>query len=561
MARKGTKRVSDVVNYERDIKPYKLTTIVSGVGSGKNYWSENVLMEDKRVLLITSRKAKVEERVEQAKLDKCLRISHLEERALADNIATDKISQSCICSNSQIEWYMKYVFNKDNEKSYLWRFFDVIILDEAHSLATDATYSDAPFYVLDFLKATYQLTDLPIVLMTATPRPIFKLITVKDNSRTNYLDLRETCVNLTPNKIAVSTCDGCIDDIIKHYHDNKFGNFKIIYFVNHVKTMYDVIIPRLTESGIPEDIIAVSYSTKYDNADNNKTTEDTDTTDDRDNNFSKIILSNKAAAEEYLKTNEDLPENIKIFITTTKNKEGININNNKYNWVMYTESHWNDEIMQMYGRVRSGVNWLYIVFDAKQHVTSHPKYELDYYMSKTTVISVNKAFDAWCNAKEFSLENRYKDSELRKKINEISNKFPYLRYSTYADKFEFYKGRKQGKEKCIHALNEFETLIDDLMSYKHSDIDYFWGMPFYYYEHEFAPLDLLFKNHLENKGIAEGSVITRDERDELLTLANKLLNKSYTSHNSAFKNFGYITEQCSKHANSPKYDMFTVKII
>ena len=547
-------RVAYNVDYERDVKPYKLTWLISGVGSGKNYWSENDLMEDKRVLLITSRKAKVEERVEQVKLDKCLRISHLEERELADSITANKISQSCICSNSQIEWYMKNVFVKDYEQSHLWRFFDVIILDEAHSLATDATYSDAPFYVLDFLKATYQMTDLPIVLMTATPKPVTGLIPVADKSKVNYLDLRKKCRNIKPKHIALSTCDGCIESIITNYNKDEFGNHKIIYFVNHVKTMYDVLIPRLIEAGIPEEIIAVSYSVKYDTNDNT-------VTDDRDSNFSETILRNKMITEEYLKTHEDLPDNIKIFITTSKNKEGINIDNDKYKWVMYAESHWDDELMQMYGRVRTGVDWLYIAFDATQHVTSYPEYELDYYMSKATVKSVNKAFDAWCNVKEFPLENRYMNSDTRKKITEVLNKFQYLNYSTYEDKFVFYTGRKFGKENCILSLREFEILIDDIMNYGHSEIDYFWGMPFYYYEHEFMPVNMLFEKYLEEKGIAEGSVITKEKRDDLLVVANKLLKKKYTSHNSAFKNLGYKAEQCSKHKDAPEYGMFLVKRI
>lgn len=550
---KYKKTVANNVDYRKDIEPYKLVYVYSGVGSGKNYWSENVLMKDKRVLLITSRKAKVEERVEQMKLDKCLRISHLEEKALADSIENNKISQSCICSNSQIEWYMKNVFVKENEQSYLWRFFDVIVLDEAHSLATDATYSDAPFYVLDFLKATYQMTTLPIVLMTATPKPIFKLIPLKDTSKVNCLDLREVCKNLMPKHIAISTCDGCIDDIIAHYNHNKFGDYKIVYFVNHVKTMYDTIIPRLIEAGIPEDIIAVSYSLKYDTIDNNTTI------DDRDSNFSETILRNKVYTETHLKTNEDLPENIKIFITTSKNKEGINIDNENYRWVMYAESHWDDELMQMYGRIRSGVDWLYIAVDAKQHVTSYPKYELSYYMSKANVVSVNKAFDAWCNAKDYSLENRYMNDELRKSINEILSSFPYLKYSTYEDKFVFYKGRKQGKETCVNAFKEFEILIDDIMKYNHSEIDYFWGMPFYYNEYEFTPLDMLFEMYLKEKGLAEGSVMTKEERNEALDFLNKKIKSNYKQHNSAFKLVGYTTKQCSNHKESPDYNMFVLK--
>ena len=552
---KYKKTVSNNVNYEEDIEPYKLVLLISGVGSGKNHWSENVLMKDKRVLLITSRKAKVEERVEQAGLSKCLRISHLEENALLESLTTNKINQSCICSNSQIEWYMKNVFFTEDEKTHLWKFFDVIVMDEAHSLATDATYSDAPFYVIEFLKATYQMTELPIVLMTATPKPIFRLITVKDIDKVNYIDLRNVCKNIKPKRIAVSNRDGCINDIITHYNHNKFDDYKIIYFVNRVKTMYDLIIPALTEAGVPEDIISISYSDVYDTELNNKKD------DDRDTHFSKTILENKLLTETYLKTKESLPENIKIFITTTKNKEGINIDDASSKWVMYTESHWDDEIMQMYGRVRSGVEWLYVVSDAVQHLSSHPKYDVDYYLSKSSIKAVNNAFNSWCNAKEHISTDRYKNKDIRKVIEKIHNNYPYLRYSTYEDKFIFYLGRKKGKETNAKALNEFNVLLKDIFDCQQSEIDYFWGMPFYYCKEEFLPKNLLFEKFIEQQGIAEGSVIGNDERDSLLKYANELLKTKYKSHNSAFKNLGYETERCSRHSESPEYNLYYIRKI
>ena len=67
-------RLSDVINYEEHISPYRIIEVVSGVGSGKNYWVENVLMEKYHVLLITSRKAKVEETMHRTGLGKCLNL-------------------------------------------------------------------------------------------------------------------------------------------------------------------------------------------------------------------------------------------------------------------------------------------------------------------------------------------------------------------------------------------------------------------------------------------------------------------------------------------------------
>ena len=58
MARLGTLRVSDVLDYERDIKGKRLIRLRAGVGAGKNYWARHLLEKhpDLQNLLITSRK-------------------------------------------------------------------------------------------------------------------------------------------------------------------------------------------------------------------------------------------------------------------------------------------------------------------------------------------------------------------------------------------------------------------------------------------------------------------------------------------------------------------------
>ena len=176
----GDKRLSEVIKYKEHIEPYRIIEIVSGVGSGKNYWVENVLMESNRVLLITSRKAKVEETKTRTGVNNCIDISKREKDALKYVFSADKKEGSCICSNWQIEYYMKKRYLSTDEKTHLWKFFDIIVIDEAHSLATDATYADAPFYVLDFIRGAYKQSNIPIVLMTATHAPIDGLLNVKN---------------------------------------------------------------------------------------------------------------------------------------------------------------------------------------------------------------------------------------------------------------------------------------------------------------------------------------------------------------------------------------------
>ena len=65
------RKVLDVIDVGADLAPYGFSAIYSGVGTGKNTFIEGLLTEDgtfkgglsscHRVLLVTSRKAKVEE--------------------------------------------------------------------------------------------------------------------------------------------------------------------------------------------------------------------------------------------------------------------------------------------------------------------------------------------------------------------------------------------------------------------------------------------------------------------------------------------------------------------
>ena len=69
------------------------------------------------------------------------------------------------------------------------------------------------------------------------------------------------------------------------------------------------MVKTLLELGLPEDTIGIAYSG------NDK------------RNFPKSLLDNKSILREKLTKDELLPPEIKLFQTTSQNKEGININN------------------------------------------------------------------------------------------------------------------------------------------------------------------------------------------------------------------------------------------
>ena len=54
-------------------------------------------------------------------------------------------------------------------------------------------------------------------------------------------------------------------------------------------------------------------------------------------------------------------------------KEGINLKNNEYTWGMVIESHYIEDIEQMWGRVRSGLSYCAIIHNSEQYQKCYTK--------------------------------------------------------------------------------------------------------------------------------------------------------------------------------------------
>ena len=550
----GGKRLSEVIEYEKHIKPYRIIEFVSGVGSGKNYWVENVLMEQMRVLLITSRKAKVEEAKSRTGINNCLNISQREKNALEYFLSENKKDGSCICSNWQIEYYMNHQYISGNEKTYLWQFFDIIVLDEAHSLATDATYTDAPFYVLDFIRGVYKQSNIPIILMTATHIPIDGLLNVKNKTNYHYWDFTKECRNLLPDKLWYQTTEQTLREIVRFYKLLPNNNSKWIYFATRTSTIANKIVPYLVKSGIPEEEIAVSFSK-----------------DEAKAKFSDIIQKNKEKVEEYLKTNEDIPKDIKIFITTSRNKEGINIDNPNYYWNIAIESHWTDEVAQMWGRVRHGLNQhgnenkpatnkVVIVYDAPQHSKFNFRNDFSAILSKECADGVNTAFNHWCKQKSLPLINRIHNNETKKKIKEIILQFPYLRYGFVNDKFYIYKGKILGQQSFARSVDNFKAYVSGWLGKPTTEQ---CVAPFLIKSFLIMPSKRIdtFEDYVGEKGFLNGKSLSRQEQKDMLDFISDVLmvrqksdvTKPYKSLAKAVTLFGYALKSCSHHKENKLY--------
>lgn len=549
-------RLSEVINYKEHIAPYRIIELVSGLGSGKNYWVENILMETARVLLITSRKAKVEETMSRTGVDKCLNLWAREQNAIEYLWNDDKRFGSCICNNWQIEHYMKHKYVSGDHNTYLWNFFDIIIVDEAHSLSTDATYCDAPFYLHEFIKSAYRQGISKIVLMTATYEPIKGLVKLKNPRDYAFWDFTKKCVNVKPSKLDYMTREMALYYITRQYNHNSHSKWHAIYFATRTKSIREEIVPYLIEQGIPEENIAVSFSST-----------------EAEEGFSDTLLQNKARIEDYLKTNEDIPDDIKVFVTTSRNKEGININNSEYVWDIIIESHWTDEIQQMWGRVRSPINYVMLVYDAPQHQVVSVDKDFDFGFDTNAVKLVNEIFDKWCEKHDIPQKNRYQNKKAAEKIEMLHEKrFPYIRYSTHDDKFHLYKGKALGLRSFEKSKNYYEYYIEEWKKdacgerFSNDNLDPIFPIKSFIV----IPRDNSerFEKYAQEKGYFNRP-ITREEKQELLDYVNNVLrmrqkkdkSKLYADLPRAIKELGFKVTECSKHKGSQLYGLFRLERI
>ncbi len=467
--------VSDVLNYKEHIEPYRLIKIFAGVGSGKNTFIESFIKGDKEpeipqktVLLITSRRAKVDETISKMdietkealkKWEKIHRVISYDNEKYENNNqykiipSIDKKTKyvveqkSVACTNAFIEYYFKNIYSPSDTSTHLWELFDMIVVDEAHSLVTDATYQSSPFYTFELINHYLTLCNSinpptnckHLILMTGTPKPIEKIDLVEISKELTVVhNLLDVCRNVAPKTIAFTDKNNIkfiIQSIIK-------TNNRLIYFSNHI------LMPnKIREYFLVGDSkFAVSFSDKKRRKELGK--------DDK-----KIMED----TEEYLKNTGYLPDDIQLFFTTSRNKEGINIENEDIQY-MIIETHNQTDIVQMAGRVRKGIKCVFIVTNSEGY--DDKEYEKLALFTKSKIADYNLNYVGVANEfyRQLCIDNDFDDlysnsksditlhkqkkkasNDLTGFINYIHLTFPYVKYSYIYNAFMFYKLKEIGK--------------------------------------------------------------------------------------------------------------------
>lgn len=481
--------ICDVIDYDRDIKPFPLVKIYSGVGSGKSHFAAQMItgskeygIPEQNVLIITSRRAKVEETLKEMGVNVTERITrdgNLNFEVYQDGEAFPygyekyqkaikystvvgehtylSYNKSVVCTNAYISAHLRNVYDPKDAITHIWNKFDTIIIDEVHSLVTDATYQPATFDVLaliqEYLKLSKnkQLQECAckhMILMTGTPDPFEAAVQLNfPEKATNELYLFDQCENVVPQKVILIDDQSTREKITELLSCGQ----KVIYFSNHT----------MTESAVREKFSisdSINIGVSFSNEEKRK-------------NLTKGELDKIEAIETSLANESHIPDDIQFFVTTSRNKEGININNTDFQH-MFIETHLMYDAVQMAGRVRSGIDILYVIsnawqFECKPNLT-------DIIFTKKVMVANRDYPDSKDEANTY-LERSYPEletysgTEYEERIKEIKffvkyieDRFDYVRYNVFTRKFEFFHIKENAEQMAALQTKGFnEALLSE----------------------------------------------------------------------------------------------------
>lgn len=425
--------LSDVISYENDIKPYRFIQIYSGVGSGKNRWIQKQAEEGKRILLITSRQITADAQAKKLGADRWIDLDKLLDRADRElECVLSDVTHCVVCTNSGFAAFVRKRFSPDDSRTYLWNKFDLIVLDECHSLATDATFADAPFHVEKFIHFAIkqQQSKCKFIFMTGTLSPI-KWLLDDQRDRVHVVDYFDECRHVTPDKVEI---------ISKTFAKRKVlsllrGGSRVIVFVNTIDSMKNWV-EYLNRSSIGDNDIGLLYAKDEDSV-----------------NFTEELVNKRKKLIECLEKKERLLSSVKILLTTSKGKEGININDEDIP-CMFCESHYADDLIQMAGRVRNGLDTLFVIRDARQNYNALSLFAAEINRDcAETVNGTRYRYEEYCE------ENRldYCEDDL---IRTVEKMFSCVRYSYISKRFAAYEGKIHGIREYAKGIKRFSEYIE-----------------------------------------------------------------------------------------------------
>ena len=270
--------------------------------------------------------------------------------------------------------------------------------------------------------------------------------------------------------------------------------------------------------------------------------------------------------QDYIAEHKKLPEDVIAFLSTSRNKEGININNDNIH-VMFVESHVDIDIIQMAGRIRNPIDVLYVVIDSIAHHDTDSRFEVMLSKREDLLKKINAHFQEiahWSYNKLSKKDPMRKpicfDRDMREYLDYIHGKFPYIRFDYFTDSFAFYSDREISKKYYAAQAMEYEKAkmsrkgLMELATIRYPDVpcEISDGIRLEVEERE-AVRAYLEENHWLN----EERKIKSQEKTEILQALNAITGDTAKTLGPMLKKYGYSL----KHATKSKRTDAPMKII
>lgn len=562
--KKEKRYLSEAIDYDRDIEPYQFIKIYAGVGSGKNTLIDNLVkgdgiehksnpsekkyVERKNVLLISSRRAKVDEQLEQEGvaydpviLSNIFIPYWLLENPKYENKHDARIvelpdlsgwgksrvyEQSAVLTNAGVEHSIMKQYLPNEAASQPWLRFDMIVIDEVHSLLADASYQSAPFYVRRLIEKTLEANKAcKVIVMTGSPQ-ILDGIPLFENA--HMLNMMEQCENVVPESICFITAKEAMTKQKAMLQKGK----KFVAFFNHIRTMKKLF------DEMPDKVV-MSFS------DAEQLSKLKNTNEQAYNRMDQVKRS--------LAVEQRLPEDILAFLTTSRNKEGINIKNEDIE-AMFVEAHVDIDVVQMAGRIRHGVKTLYVIVDSAQYPDKESRFEAELSQRTDMLEAINTKFREICEATDYDFDEQerfipvLKDKNRKEFIEYIHEKYPYIRFDYFTDQFVYYPERKLSKSYYAKQSLRFERATEEPGGLLKLAQEWYPGIKCTVSRKAKSLCDRqkIIEDYLRKKGYENGKRIDGSERTNILDEINVLLGEEAKSLGALLKRNGYEVMTCSK---------------
>lgn len=545
--KKKDKYVSNFVTIE-DVCSRGVTAIWSGVGSGKNGFIEGVhkkiihddgrveeinvvgLAERYRVLLITSRKAKVTETEARHRKDFYPYLTDV--RHIDDFNYVENDNNSFVCTSAHIKDRIKQDYSPTIlAPEPFWKKFDFVVVDEFHSLIADATFSETAFIMKCFIDKIYEdcikgraIKDIKpkLIFMSGTPRTTKKLL---ENFEYKAYDLFNDAKYVKPKKLTFSYRKKVISEIQSTL--KKGGT--VVYYMCVLEKLRE-LIRMAKDAGVSENRIAVSVA-------------DEDTIKWIKENYKNTIYENIKLVEDSLSAEMKIPQGIQFFITNSKNKEGINIETKPD--LLVIEHHYEDDIIQICGRFRNGVKNVKVIDDAQQfHLPVNYEREEEY-QREEGILAVNNYLQKLIDRQDIDLETitAYYQEDLKNFISYIEKSTRYIRFNPFENIFEINECYAQARNDYEAGVNEFKALMKRYEMGKSIilDNDFYRGIQVEYTPRS-EPIDLLEKCFTLNGWELGVTVFTEREGKKLFKDLLKIYNAQPKTKENKFKYLGNLVK-------------------